>query len=714
MQTPYGYEPVEEPVEPAESPYIEAMEHAGPAAPMMGMDNVVPMVPPHVMQLRQRVITLTKIATLDNCADVIEEEERTKIGSRVVREYKLDRDSRADWENRARRAMDLAKQKKEAKSFPWDGAANVKYPLLTTAALQFAARAYPAIVDGPRVVKCKVEGPDPTGEQAQLADYISEQMSHQLLNQLPNWEDDLDTLLHQIPIVGCAFRKVHPDKSSPTGFRSEMVTAFDLVVNQSAKNLETVPRISQVFHLYPHEIGERRRSGWFLDVDLKGPDSGEDQDAPEAFIEQHRWLDLDGDGTLEPWVVTVHEHTSKVVRIKPCFDPSAMELDQERGIIVRIPRHEYFVLIPFIPDPEGGFYPVGFGHLLEPISDVIDTTINQMMDAGTLQNSGGGFIGAGVDIGKGKAEIRMRPGEYKRVQSPGQDLRQSIVNMEHPGPSSVLFELLGMMIDAGKEIAAIKDVLVGDSPQKQMTATGTMALIEQGLKVFTAIYKRIYRALGKEFKLIYAINAADHPEYQQGFQILPVSDPGMITDLQRMSKAQFVLEEAKAGNPHIDLFAATRRALEAAKIENAQELLKEAAPPDPLQTAGVAAEVDLKASQAEKTRAETDKVAAEAAAARAAVSIPLGVPIPIAEPQFTPPHLAPMPDQGPPMGGPPDMGMGMGGDMGGQMPPDMMQGDPNMMGAPPLMLDQAQNPLMGMVPELAQPEPQPGEGQPPQ
>lgn len=710
MQTPYGYEPVEEPIEPVESPDLEAMEHAGPAASMMGMDNVVPMVPPHVMQLRQRVITLTKIATLDNCAEIINEEERQKIGSRVVREYKIDRESRNDWESRARRAMDLAKQKKEAKAYPWPDASNVKYPLLTTAALQFAARAYPAIVDGPRVVKCNVDGPDPTGELAAAADQISEQMSDQLLNKLPGWEDDLDTLLHQIPIIGCAFRKVHPDKSSPTGYRSEMVTAFDLVVNQSAKNLETVPRISQVFHLYPHEIGERRRSGWFLDVDLKGPDSGEDEDAPETFIEQHRWIDLDEDGTPEPWVVTVHEHTSKVVRIKPCFDPAAMQLDQERGIIVRIPRHEYFVLIPFIPDPEGGFYPVGFGHLLEPISDVIDTTINQMMDAGTLQNAGGGFVGAGVDIGKGKSEIRLMPGRYTRVQSPGQDLRQSIVNMEHPGPSSVLFELLGMMIDAGKEIAAIKDVLVGDSPQKQMTATGTMALIEQGLKVFTAIYKRIYRALGKEFKLIYAINAGGA---QAGIQILPVSDPSMITDLQRMMKAQVVLGEAKEGNPHLDLAQATLRFLEAARVPDIKGVfVPEPKGPDPVAIAGATAEIDLTAAQAEKTRAETDKVAAEAAKARAEVSLPLGVPIPIAEPHFTPPHLAPMPDQGPPMGGPPPDMPDMGADMGGMMPPDMMQGDPNMMGAPPMMPDPSQNPLTGMVPELAQPEPMPGEGEP--
>jgi chaperonin GroES len=674
-----------------------------------GMGEVVPFPmpdPPEVVRLRQVVMILTKLASIDNAAEALDPDELAKIGSRVVREYKIDKDSRADWEATARRAMDMAKQKKEPKSFPWDGAANVKYPLLTTAALQFAARAYPAIVDGSRVVKCKVNGPDPDGALSKAAEDLSEMMSHQLLHELPAWEDDLDTALHQIPIIGCAVRKVYPDQISKAGFRSDMISAFDFVVNQSAKSLEAVPRATHVFHLYPHEVDERRRSGWFLDVELQGKSDTSDEDASMCFLEQHRWLDLDGDGTKEPWIVTVHEDTEKVVRIKPCFDPGNMEIDQTKGVIVRIPRRDYFVLIPFIPDPEGGFYPVGFGHLLEPISDVIDTTINQMMDAGTLQNSGGGFIGAGVDIGKGKAEIRMRPGEYKRVTSPGQDLRQNIVNMEHPGPSSVLFELLGMMIDSGKEIASIKDVLVGDTTGKGMTATGTMALIEQGLKVFTAIYKRIYRALTKEYKIIFDIKAAANPQLKAlDMQILPVSDPGMITDLQRMSKAQFVLEEAKAGNPVVDIAVATRRAFEAAKIENFEELLKELPPPDPLAQAGMAADVDHKAAQAEKTRAETDKVAAEAATARAALSLPLGIPIPIAQPEFTPPTLAPMEQQ-------PMAPMGMEGDpMAGGVPPEMMGGDPSMMGAPPMMPDPAQNPLMGMVPEMMPEEPAPGEGQ---
>lgn len=717
------YEATEERIEPAEPPQMEAAEHVMP----MGQ-NVVPfhrMMTPDEMRremmrhaLQRRAAQLARIANLDNAADLLEPEKLAGIGSKVCREYKLDRDSRKDWEDRAKRAMDMAKQKKEAKTYPWQDASNVKYPLLTTAALQFAARAYPAIVDGQNVVKCKINGADPQGMKASAAERVGQYMSNQLLFEVPGWEDDMDTALHQIPIIGCAFKKVYPDQMSEAGFRSDLISAFDFVVNQRAKSLETVPRMTHVFPLYPHEIGERQRAGWFIDVDLKGSsEDGEDDDAPHMFLEQHRWLDMDEDGTPEPWVVTVHEKTEKVVRIKPCFDPGEIVPDMERGRIIKIPRKEYFVMIPFIPDPEGGFYPVGFGHLLETISDVIDTTINQMMDAGTLQNAGGGFIGGGVDIGKGKAEIGLTPGKYRRVNAPGQDLRQAIVNHEHPGPSKTLFELLGMMVEAGKDVAAVKDILTGDMP-KNATATGTMAVIEQGLKVFTAIYKRIYRALGKEYRMIFELNKQlldprkyvaffDVPEqmqqmiaadFQGEMDIVPVSDPNSITDMQRLAKAQFVLEQSAGGqNPVVNHFEATRRAFEAARIEDVDSLLvkPQPGPMDAVMQAGAVADVDLKMAQADKTRAETDKAAADAAVSRASVQLPIGIPIPIAEPQFTPPHLAPMPNMGPLPGMPEIAGnAGMGGP-----PPDLG----------PIIDPAQQNPLLGHVPQALAPQGADGE-----
>lgn len=669
--------------------------------------------------LQRRLDDLAVFAEAENAAELLDDDALGKYGAKVVRDYHTDKTSRADWEDRARRAMDLAKQVKGAKSFPWDGASNVKYPMLTTAALQFAARAYPAIVDGPRIVKCQVLGfDDEQGTKASAADRISQHMSYQLLYELPEWESDMDTILHQIPIVGCAFRKVYPDQMSEAGFKSDFVSAFDLVVNQSARSLETVPRITHVFKLYPHEIQERQRAGIYLDVDLKGQsDQGTDDDAPEMFLEQHRYLDIDDDGVLEPWVVTVHEKTEKVVRIRPCFDHGAIITDQANGRIISIPRRPYFVMVPFIPDPDGGFYPVGFGHLLEPLSDVIDTTINQMMDAGTLQNAGGGFIASGVDLGKGKSTISLKPGQYRTVPTASQDLRQGIVNIEHPGPSKVLFELLSLMIDSGKDIAAIQDILVGDMPRNQ-TATTTMAMIEQGLKVFSAIYKRIYRALKAEFKMIYDINKknarldlpkyvalTDQPiqivrkDYMGELNVIPVSDPNTITDMQRMAKAQLVLEEAKSGNPHVDVRAATKRAFEAARIERIDEVMVEPptgpTPQEQIGLAGALAELEKVKADVEKVRADTEKVVVETIMAKLTAMLPLNQPLPVMQPQFTPPVIVEPPQEQPL---PP---------MPGEMPPDMMTATPDAIGMPQEaqpMPDEAMPPFdmeQGTPPELA-------------
>ena len=670
-----------------------AYAETGPPDMMAEPDGMMPMadvIPPEVLQLRRQMVLLTRLASMSNVAEAIEPEKLSEIGARVVREYKLDRDSRAEWEKTAKRALDIARQKKEPKSHPWPNASNVKYPVLTTASLQFAARAYPAIVDGPRIVKCAVVGRDPGGLKAARADRVSQHMSYQLLHELEEWESDMDVCLHQIPVVGCAFKKVYIDPSSKSGFRSELISALDFVVNQATKSLESVPRATHVFTRYPHEIDERIREGTFLEFDHKGGgEDGDDDDAPHEFLEQHRYWDIDGDGVAEPWIVTVHHKLQKVVRIMPGFDPNAILADPMRGKIVRIPKEQYFVKIPFIPDPEGGFYDIGFGRLLEPMSDIIDTTINQMMDAGTLQNAGGGFIGSGLNLGK--AKVSLVPGEFRTVQSAGDDIRKAIVHMEHRGPSPVLANLLTLMIESAKDVASVKDILTGETPSNQ-TATSTMAAIEQGLKVFTAIYKRIFRALRQEYKLIFKVNQRqlnqpkyfqllDEPQevvasdYADDLDVMPTADPNSVTDMQRIAKAQFLMEQVAAGNPFIDGLEATRRALEGARIERIEDILKPPEP-DPMQQDGMRAEIDAK-------KAETIKKVADARVSLAQIGAPLGAPMQIAEPAFMPP---PPPGPPPGAGGPGATGEDMDADemmggmppgMGGMPPPDMQGGMPS-------------------------------------
>ncbi len=493
-----------------------------------------------------------------NIAEELDDDELVKLGYTVEREYKIDKRSREEWDASAEKAMDVALQVRKPKNYPFEGASNVKFPLVTVAALQFGARAYPAIIDGKRVVKGVPLGEDPDGQKLAKADRISQHMRWQLLYEMEEWEEDTDVLLHHLPIVGCAFRKIY--RSGVLGRnKSEMVPAIHFVVNQKTQSLPTCPRITHEVPLYPHEIEERVLKGEFLDVDLPKPQDAEaeDDDAPHWFLEQHRLIDFDEDGYREPYIVTVHKETCKVVRIVANYQMDDIEHDAKR--ITRIAKGQYFVKYAFLPDPKGGFYNIGFGALLESISESIDTTLNQMLDAGHLQNAGGGFIGSGLRMKKG--EIRLSPGKYVNVETAGTTIRDAVYNFEHPGPSPVLFQLLGTLVSAAKDITAVKDILTGDSGQQSpQTATTTLALIEQGLKVFTAIYKRVYRSLRDEYKLLFRLNARymSDQEYfnfldtqqavakqdydEDSIDVVPVADPSMVTDMQKSSKAQILLQ----------------------------------------------------------------------------------------------------------------------------------------------------------------------------
>lgn len=583
--------------------------------------------------LDKAIDRLLRWADAENIAADFEKDQLNLLGARVVREYKIDDASRSEWVDKAKKALAHVKLRREQKNYPFEGASNVKYPLLTVAALQFASRAYPSIVDGQRVVKCQVIGDDPDGAKRAKAERISKHMSWQLTDEMSEWEEDTDWLLHQLPVIGCAFRKVWRDAVAEVN-RSEMVSALDLVVNSSARSMDTVPRVSQRFSLYPHEIEERIADGVFIEHDwqLHAASSSEDEDEPHEYIEQYRYLDLDNDGTREPWVVVVHKESEQVARIYANYDTSKLKMAGNR--LARIPRLRRFVKYPFFRDPEGGFYDLGFGELLESLGEVIDSTINQMMDSGHLQNAGGGFIGSGLRLKKN--ELRFAPGQYHVVQATGQDIRTAIYNMEHPGPSPVLFQLLGMMVESGKEIAAIKDVLTGDMPRNQ-PATTTLAMIEQGMKVYTAIYKRVYRSLKTEYRLLFELNerhlsdeqyftvsdnrqAIARSDYDsKSMDVAPVADPNIVTDAQKMTRAQVYLEvgtNPAAVQAGVDARECLTRFFDAIGAEEPEKLIPpppEQPPPDAVaQARAMEADVATKEAGARKSTAEADIAEAQA------------------------------------------------------------------------------------------------------
>ena len=597
-----------------------------------------------------------------NIAELLEKDQLEKIGYDVEREYRIDKQSRSDWEASAERAMEIALQVRKPKHYPFENAANIKYPLVTVAALQFGARAYPAIVDGNRIVKAQVLGRDdgtpvmgqdgqpvvdpqtgqpqwqvPPGAKRAKAERVSEHMSYQLMCEMEEWEEDTDVLLHHLPIVGCAFRKVWRSDELQRS-KAEMVPAIHLVVNNKVRSLDGAPRVTHELFLYPQEIEERKRNGTFLDVELPAPQAADaaDDDAPHMLLEQHRYLDLDNDGYREPYIVTIHKESCQVLRIVANYTMERVQHDSKK--IIRIPKEQYFVKYSFIPDPRGGFYDIGFGKLLESLSETIDTTINQMLDAGHLQNAGGGFIGAGIRLKKNT--IRIAPGRYEQVETSG-NLRDQIHNHQHPGPSAVLFNLLGMMVEAARDITAVKDILTGDSGNKGVqTATTTLAMIEQGLKVFTAIYKRVYRAMKDEFKLLFELNSrylSDQEyytfldeeqviargDYDLGsLDIVPVSDPKMVTDMQRTARAQVLMQivESPALGGLINTEEALRRVFDAVGMEEVDRLIVVKQGPTPqeeLMMADALAEVKQKEARAAKDIASADQIQIETQAAQA-------------------------------------------------------------------------------------------------
>ena len=535
-----------------------------------------------------------------NIAEMMDDSQLSTIGESVTREYEMDRQSREQWEHKMEDSMKLALQVVETKSFPWTGAANVKFPLITIAALQFHARAYPALIPGKDIVKCQVFGSDPNGLSAARAKRIEDHMSFQLLEEDENWEDQMDKVLITTPIVGCSFKKSYFSPRHKTNI-SEMVLARDLVVDYWTKSLDTANRITHVLYMNKNDVHEKVVRGLYSELDLgktqsKDPNptrdqaqgvhaANEDPDTPYEILEQHRHLDLDEDGFAEPYIVTVHKDSKKVLRIVANYFESGIERKGKR--IVFIKPEQYFTKYSFIPSPDGGFYDLGFGVLLGPLNESINTIINQLIDAGTMANTAGGFLGRGLKIRGGNQSFA--PLEWKHVETTGDDIRKNVFPLPVREPSQVMFTLLSLLINYGERIGAATEAMVGENPGQNTPAETSRNMVEQGMKIFTGIFKRVHRSLKQEFRVLYRLNqlylpteatfggqSVLHEDYSgDRSEVAPAADPNVVSDTQRISQAAAVLQAAQAGQGY-NLYEANRRYLEALKVPNIDKIL-----PDP-------------------------------------------------------------------------------------------------------------------------------------
>ena len=584
-------------------------------------------------------LNINKLLESPNIVELLEEKDLNTIGYHVINEYNLDKESRSQWEKRVENAMKLALQVSEAKSFPWTNASNIKFPLVTIAALQFHSRAYPALVPSDQIVKVDYDSsmsldPRASKEIEDRNKRVEKHMSYQLLKQDECWESEMDKVLITVPIVGCAFKKTYWDFNEDHPV-SENVLAKDFVVSYWTKNLKDCNRQSHVLYLSVNDVLSRQRRGiWTDDFKIRPQqtiqegDLGQAQDeaqgvyqpqsdpgTPFEFIEQHRWEDLDGDGFKEPYIITVHKDTRKVVRIVANYFETSIKRN-DKNEILNIKPESYFTKYSFIPSPDGGFYDIGFGILLGPLNESINTIINQLVDAGTMANTAGGFLSRGIKIRGGN--YNFAPMEWKHVDSTGEDLAKGIYPLPVREPSQVLYTLLTTLVNYGERIVGSTDIMVGENVGQNTPAETSRTMAEQGMKVFAGIFKRTYRALNEEIRKVYRLNQLYLPEetkfagggvlatdYQDNStDIRPAADPHVVSDVQRIMQAE-TLKQTALSVPGFNVYNVMKRYLEALKIPNIDEVL-----PDPQGPNAIQGGPDVKV-QVEQIKAQERKLSLE-------------------------------------------------------------------------------------------------------
>jgi chaperonin GroES len=677
---------------PGESRRRQVREFEAPEDPGEAVAKE-PLEDPHAPDANGITPTMRRLEAFINAkgdiSHMLDDGELTRIGSAAIQEFRMDEGSNASWREMAERAMLKAAQEREdeggeEKDYPFEDAADINYPMLTVASQSWVARAAPELIKGDKVVGVKTfnppmmsptpqeiakAAPPPQSPQEQQQDQAEIQQDQQQLAQaglkrrardaraervkhflnwlifykMDGWEDDTDQLLTDLPTLGCGFKKVY---MTPEGLCSEYVNALNLYVHKDTKSLYKSPRITQKYPIYPYEFEQGQRSGRFRD-DIDLARIGQDEEQEREFIEQYRYEDLDGDGLKEPYIVTVDLESSQLVRIEPAFNMDDVEVQawdaenpRPKRKIMRIKRWLPFPDYKFMRDPKGGFYCIGFGKLLESIMDTVDTSINQLLDAGNAQVAGGGFIASGVRLqGSGTGgSLYWRPGEYVTVDSNAPDLRNAVWERTLPEPSSVLLQMLEMLIGAAKDIASIKDVITGESPATAPVGT-TLAVQNQALQGFTSVYRRVWRGFAAEFQMMFHCLrrwATDEirawyqeqtgGDFDQDFQgdgtdIIPVADPAVVTKMQKIARLQSLtqfaegpLGQAAGMTQSAPAQEIARELLDVLEYDNPDRFFAPVQPNPELvaKVQDIAASTQVKKTQAAKNEADVNLIGAKA------------------------------------------------------------------------------------------------------
>ena len=543
-----------------------------------------------------------------NLADHLPDDILGRLSSNLFQNYQDYKNSRKEWENSYKTGLDLLGFKYENRTEPFSGASGATHPVLAEAVTQFQALAYKELLPADGPVRTQIIG-IPTPEKTQQSNRVKDFMNFQLMDQMKEYEPEFDQMLFYLPLAGSAFKKVYYDEVLQRAV-SKFVPADDLIVPYTATSLDDAEAIIHRIKISENELRKQQVAGFYRDIDLKPGQLNEDElqqkenelegrtrsKEEDVFnlLECHVNLDLEGfedinpedgepTGIKLPYIVTIEENSREILSIKRNY-----EVDDPQKSKV-----QYFVHFKFLPGL--GFYGFGLIHMIGGLSRTATSALRQLLDAGTLSNLPAGFKQRGIRIRDDAQAIQ--PGEFRDVDAPGGNIRDSFMMLPFKEPSATLLQLMGVVVNAGQRFASIADLQVGDGNQQAAVGT-TVALLERGSRTMSAIHKRIYAALKNEFKLLarvfklylpaeypYDVVGGQRMIKQQDFDdrvdILPVADPNIFSQTQRISLAQTELQLATS-NPGIhNQYAVYRNMYEALGVKDIDKILIRPQPPQP-------------------------------------------------------------------------------------------------------------------------------------
>jgi len=547
-----------------------------------------------------------------NLAEVLDDSVLGELSSDIQAKFREDVESREDWEEAIAKGLGLLGINYEDRSEPFLGASGVTHPLLSEAVTQFQAQAYKEMLPSGGPVKSQVLGA-PTKETEDQAQRVEDFMNYQITEIMEEYDPDTDQMLFYLPLTGSTFKKVYFDETKQRAV-SKFVPAEDMVVPYSASDLRTAERVTHVVRMTYNDIRKLQVAGVYKDVELSNSDYDEDEGAIQeradellglrpnysddayTLLECHVDLDLEGfedmdmagnpSGVMLPYIVTIDQSSGKVLSVVRNF--------REEDPLKK--KRQYFVHFKFLPG--FGFYGFGLLHTIGGLSRAATSILRQLIDAGTLSNLPAGFKARGVRIRND--DEPLNPGEFRDIDVPGGDLKNSIIPLPYKEPSATLAQLLSVVVDSGKRFAQVADAKIADMNSQAPVGT-TVALIEQGSKVISSIHKRLHYGQKQEFRMlgeIFAENPMPYPYFvgnlppetmQKDFDgrvdILPVSDPNIFSMAQRLSLAQTQLQMAQAAPDLHNLREAYRRMYDALDIKNIDAILPEPPQPQPIDPA---------------------------------------------------------------------------------------------------------------------------------